>query len=239
MSIAEAPERASGNDESEFSARIADETLNFDRFGFEDRKVTGAQVAEAVDARPVTDFVILHQLKSLELETLRPTELADLKASNRFIVVRGDATYNFVVDGLNMTWPQKAITGKTVKKLINKDDDTVELLLEREDYPDKVIADDEEVNIAGKGVEKFKTRPAKITVTIIVEGTPHVWHRPKISYDQVVILEVPTYAQHPEITYSVTYSNGPNDQPTGVLVKGESVRVKDRMIFNVSETGQS
>lgn len=78
------------------------------------------------------------------------------------------------------------------------------------------------------------------TVTIIVEGTPHQWPKnQKISYADVVTLEVPTYPQHPEITYSVKYKKGDSNRPEGVLVPGASVSVKEGMIFNVSETGQS
>ena len=81
--------------------------------------------------------------------------------------------------------------------------------------------------------------PDKKTVTIIVEGTPHEWPKDEITYAEVVTLEVPDYAAHPEITYSVTYKRGHGDKPEGVLVPGGSVKVKDQMVFNVSETGQS
>jgi hypothetical protein len=77
------------------------------------------------------------------------------------------------------------------------------------------------------------------TVTIIVEGTPHEWPKgEEISFAEVVTLEVPDYAQHPEITYSVTYKRGHGNKE-GILVPGGSVKVKDGMVFNVSETGQS
>jgi hypothetical protein len=79
----------------------------------------------------------------------------------------------------------------------------------------------------------------KKTVTIVVNGTPHSWPKDEITYAEVVTLEVPNYAQHPEITYSVKYKNGHGNKPEGVLAPGQSVKVKDRMIFNVSETGQS
>ena len=79
----------------------------------------------------------------------------------------------------------------------------------------------------------------KKTVTIIVEGTPHEWPKGEITYAQVVTLEVPDYAQHPEITYSVKYKNGHGHKPEGVLSPGGSVKVKEGMIFSVSETGQS
>lgn len=77
------------------------------------------------------------------------------------------------------------------------------------------------------------------TVTIVVEGTPHEWPKGEISYSEVVTLEVPDYAQHPEITYSVKYVRGHGQKPEGTLAPGASVKVKEGMIFSVSETGQS
>ncbi len=77
------------------------------------------------------------------------------------------------------------------------------------------------------------------TVTIIVEGTQHDWLKPSITYTEVVTLFDPTYPQHPETTYSVTYKHGPAHKPEGILTPGASVKVKNRMVFNVSSTGQS
>jgi hypothetical protein len=79
------------------------------------------------------------------------------------------------------------------------------------------------------------------TVTIIVEGAPHEWPKNEdISYEQVVTLEVPDYAQHPEITYAVTYRNGHGAKPEGILSPGSApIKVKEGMVFSVSETGQS
>lgn len=77
------------------------------------------------------------------------------------------------------------------------------------------------------------------TVTIIVEGTAHEWPKnKKITFDEVVTLEVPDHAEHPEITYSVTYKRGHGNKE-GILAPGDSVKVKEGMVFNVSETGQS
>ena len=77
------------------------------------------------------------------------------------------------------------------------------------------------------------------TDTIIVEGTPHEWPKGEITYAEVVTLEVPDYSQHPEITYAVKYKNGPRNKPEGILSPGASVKVREGMIFSVSETGQS
>lgn len=79
----------------------------------------------------------------------------------------------------------------------------------------------------------------KKMLTIIVEGTQHEWPRGEIRYAEVVTLEVPDYAQHTDITYSVKYKSGHGNKPEGVLSPGASVKIKEGMVFSVSETGQS
>jgi len=74
-------------------------------------------------------------------------------------------------------------------------------------------------------------------VTIIVEATQHEWPKGEITYEEVVNLEVPNYS--PNITYSVGYERGQGNKPEGSLSPGASVKVKEGMIFRVSETGQS
>lgn len=76
-------------------------------------------------------------------------------------------------------------------------------------------------------------------VTIIVEGTPHEWLKRSITYAEVVTLLDPSFPQHPEVTYSVTYHRGPAHHHEGILSPGDSVKVKEGMVFNVSRTGQS
>lgn len=75
-------------------------------------------------------------------------------------------------------------------------------------------------------------------VTIIVEGKPHRWPEDElISFEEVVKLEVPNYPNG--ITYSVKFRDGPPRNPKGTLAADEKVKVKEGMIFNVAETGQS
>jgi len=76
-------------------------------------------------------------------------------------------------------------------------------------------------------------------VTIVVNATQHSWPKTEITYAEVVTLGFPDYPQHPEITYSVTYKRGHGNKPEGILSPGTSVKVKEGMIFNVSQTGQS
>jgi Multiubiquitin len=76
-------------------------------------------------------------------------------------------------------------------------------------------------------------------VTIIVDGTPDQWAKERISYAEAVTLYDPSYPQHPERSYTVTYKRGPHENPEGTLSAGGSAKVKDRMEFSVKLTSQS
>ena len=89
------------------------------------------------------------------------------------------------------------------------------------------------------GLKALPTGIAHGTVTIVVDGSPHEVNKGTVTYAEVVTLAYADYPQHPEITYSVTYKRGPNENHEGTLAPGGSVMVKDGMVFNVSRTGQS
>jgi len=106
------------------------------------------------------------------------------------------------------------------------------------DHEDPAIEDGPDV-IHLKVDEHFHSGEPK-GVTIIVEGTPHEWEKPLISYVEVVTLFDPTYPQHLDTIYSVKYSHGPNSNREGILAPGGGpVKVKEGMRFSVSRTGQS
>jgi hypothetical protein len=78
------------------------------------------------------------------------------------------------------------------------------------------------------------------SLTIVVDGTQHEWNEKDISYDQVVSL---AYDGNPPtgelVQISVGYRRGHGDKPDGDLGPGESVKVKDNMIFDVTATDRS
>lgn len=77
-------------------------------------------------------------------------------------------------------------------------------------------------------------------VTIIVNTREKTWDKnEKISYEQVIELAFGSYSNDENIVYTVTYSKGNNPKHEGSLVKGESVKVKEGMIFNVTQTNKS
>ena len=76
-------------------------------------------------------------------------------------------------------------------------------------------------------------------VTIIVNGRPREVEKTECSFDEVVRLafETPPYRQN--TLFTVTYKRGHGNKPEGILVEGDSVKVKKGMIFNVCVTDKS
>lgn len=76
-------------------------------------------------------------------------------------------------------------------------------------------------------------------VTIIVNAREKKWDKKEISYREVIELAFGSYSEDENVVYTVTYSKGQDSHKEGSLVKGESVKVKDGMIFNVFQTNKS
>jgi hypothetical protein len=153
-----------------FEVQIGDADFDFATVAFDDAKVTGAQVCMAVGRHPVEDYVVLRHLATGELESLRPTETSDLDKNkvSRFFVIKGGDTHRFFVEGLAMEWPHDKLIASQIKFLAGAGDDQA-LSLERPGV-DQVFEDDDEVDIGGDGVERFKLRHRKKTVTVIYGG---------------------------------------------------------------------
>jgi hypothetical protein len=78
------------------------------------------------------------------------------------------------------------------------------------------------------------------TVTIIVNGRQKSWPKhERITYDQVINLAFDNPPAGDGIQISVQYTRGEGHKPSGTLVEGQSVEVKDGMVFDVTATNRS
>lgn len=153
-----------------FEVQIGDANFDFATVAFDDAKVTGAQVCMAAGRHPVEDYVVLRHLGTGELESLRPTETSDLDKNkiSRFFVIEGGDTHRFFVEGLSMEWPHNKLIASQIKFLAGAADDQA-LSLEGPGV-DRIFEDDDKVDIGSGGVERFKLRHRKKTVTVIYGG---------------------------------------------------------------------
>lgn len=75
--------------------------------------------------------------------------------------------------------------------------------------------------------------------TIIVNGRPKVVAKKELSFAEVVALAFDNPPTGPNIVFTITYRRGESNKPEGSLVEGETVKIKDGMIFNVTATDKS
>ena len=75
--------------------------------------------------------------------------------------------------------------------------------------------------------------------TIIVNGRQKLVAKRKLTFDAVVALAFNPVPTGPNVLFTVTYRHGPPANPEGTLVEGETVKIKDGMIFNVTQTDKS
>jgi hypothetical protein len=76
-------------------------------------------------------------------------------------------------------------------------------------------------------------------VTIIVNGRQKVVTKDEMSFDEIVALAYDNPPSGENIVFTITYRRGHSHKPEGTLVQGETVKIKDGMIFNVTATDKS
>ncbi|MGB8297683.1 MAG: multiubiquitin domain-containing protein [Polyangia bacterium] len=75
--------------------------------------------------------------------------------------------------------------------------------------------------------------------TIIVNGRKKLVKSKELSFTAIVALAFDPVPTGPNILFTIVYEHGPHSKPEGTLIEGESVRIRDGMVFNVTSTDKS
>jgi tRNA(Ile)-lysidine synthase TilS/MesJ len=107
---------------------------------------------------------------------------------------------------------------------------------------DKEVAEDE-ARLAKDKAERDRLREelkeAERKFHIIVNLRPKTVDDAYLSFEQVVKLAYPDPTPGKEYDYTVTYDKGPKENPEGEMVAGDTVKIKNEMVFNVTQTDRS
>lgn len=87
-----------------------------------------------------------------------------------------------------------------------------------------------EATVAKKRTKEF---------TILVNAVEMEVDGPNIGFEALTRLAFPNAPTGPHIEFTVTYRRGHGDKPSGSLTSGQSVRIKEGMIFDVTLTDRS
>jgi hypothetical protein len=154
----------------------------------------------------VDDCVYVLQLRTDDqIEDVRAAESVSLEDGRRFIIAQSDRSYRLSMDGDVLDWPNRFITAATLRRLAGVAVSKV-IYLEKTNEPDRLLAEDEMVDLDEPGVERFRqgesgcpkeqnvqikhlgeleSVPVKVAETVTLQ---HIWDR---AYDELHVARDP------------------------------------------------
>ena len=205
-----------------FHIQIADESLNFHNITIDDPVPTGRQLLETGGFQPTEEHLIFQVLTSGLLEERRLDETTDLRklGVRKFIAFRSDRSFRFVLDGQRFEWGSEKINEGTLKQLAGLTQEKTGVWIELTDQPDRLLDKDENIELNGEGIERFRTGPVFF---VCIEDTIYRWPRDTIKPEEIA--ELGGWA----VTEGVIEVDETQTERT--LTLGEDVKLKPGLTF--------
>ncbi len=147
-----------------FRVQISDASLSFKDFHIDDPVPMARQLLALFGCQPVEDFVVIALRKDGTTMPLRLDETIDLREhpNIRFVTFKTDRLFRFEVDRKEREWGEATIKGWIIKTLADVDPATHDLYQEVRGE-DPLVANDQDVDLSGKGVERYYTIMSQTT----------------------------------------------------------------------------
>ena len=107
------------------------------------------------------------------------------------------------------------------------------------DHEDELVSKDSAAITLTPDEHFYSAHPHKAEHVIIVNARRKEVTGRKISFARVVKLAFPDGPPTPQTMYTVAYSEGPPRNPEGKMIAGQTVKIRDEMVFDVTETNRS
>ena len=87
--------------------------------------------------------------------------------------------------------------------------------------------------------EVEEANPERRAFEIVINGEQHIVQQHRLTFEDVVRLAYADAIFNADIIYTITFKRGPEQNREGTLVAGQSVSIKNGMIFNAKRTDKS
>ncbi len=211
--------------------------LNNARHQSADPQLTGRDILRQGDFNPATEHVLI-QVTAPGSHSVGLDERVDLTEEGReaFWAFQSDRIFTFTVDERGYEWGARTISEAELRSVTGAPEDK-DFVVERGDEPDLVIGEGESVDLSERGTERIRT--VRSTTVIIVNAEEKRVDGKRISFEALVKLAFENPPTGPNILITIDYGDGPPANPKGSLKPGESVKIKNRMSFDVTATDRS
>ncbi|KKY06730.1 multiubiquitin domain-containing protein [Xanthomonas citri] len=214
--------------------------VNGQAFPIADLTPTGRQILSAARLRPEIDHALVlwpedGPTSVIELDEVCP--LSQTHSSLQFFAAKTDGVRYFILDDTRYAWPGPLTL--TTLRLVGRVPDELDIWIEhRGEKPDEQIAENAIIDLDQPSIERFFTAP--LSIKVFVNTREAVVHKRVLSYWDVVRLENPAAGpQDANTTYTVSYAQGPAENPAGNLLEHQTVHIKQEMEFYVVLTDKS
>ena len=197
------------------------------------------QAVIELTGKEVAGHMLIEMAKGQEKRTLTLDADIDLRIAGieEFIVVSTKPEYIIYIDGTQVIFYTPNTNGLELLQKVGKKPGDFALAQLIPGAENEFIEPDEKVNLAFPGIEKFVTVVLD-EITIIVNARPKPVKVRSLSFADIVVLAFGAQAGA-GTAYTISYRKGPRKNPEGTLVEGQTVKIKEGMVFNVSATNQS
>lgn len=202
-----------------------------------DPVIDGRTLLRIAGFNPASDHLLI-QVNRPGSRSIGLDENVDLRTGNHaeFRAFTSDRSFSFTVDDVGYEWGARTISESDLRDITGAADDK-DFVLERKDEPDRPIDEGDIVDLATRGTEHIRT--VRATTTIIVNAEAKKVEGRRISFEALVRLAFETPPTGENILITIDYGNGPPANPKGSLKPGHTVKIKNRMVFDVTATDRS
>lgn len=213
-------------------------TLNINEKDVEvvDPIVSGRDLIALDGHSPASDFAVIiaggGTAKALGLdEKVEISELSD----TIILITKSDCLYRATVNEREFEWASPTITAANIRHFSGIDE-SLDIVLDSN--RDRVLSETEAVKLSRKGVERFRSQEPS-DVKFYVNGTEKSIKRGKHSFADLVKLAFPGAVFGQGKCYTVGWDQGSRNNETGELFEGDTLRIIEGIIIDVSATDKS
>ncbi len=215
--------------------------INEKKFESSESKLTGSELLTIANLTPVEDFELLYKINEKGFVPIQLEEIVDLKSAGiEGFKAKPYKKLKIKVDNKQYEVEECFMTPIEIMEVAGINPDHFYLKEIRKGNVEVSYQDDVEHKIAITKNSCFVScEIEEVIACVIVNSKPKDWSKNTISFDDVVILAYGKISTDPNVIYTVNYINGVPSKPEGSMLKGDVISVKNKMIFNVTETNKS
>lgn len=96
-----------------------------------------------------------------------------------------------------------------------------------------------DIQAGNRNLDKPIVGPPEKGFHIVVNGTQKIVEVEEVSYERAIELAFENPPTGPNVRFKVAFRNAGGRRPEGTLTRGQSVKIKDGTVFDVTPTDQS